>query len=149
MPRYNDKPEGLNELLHETKGPLASIAQRSQLLLKLTSVVHHICPDLPKDSFRLANITSHGIVIEAKSPVWGQRLQFERNGILKELQQFDGFESTHIEIKVVPFGFPSQVQAPKPKKQISTQAAEQLMQVAESAPASLKEKIEKLARHAK
>ena len=149
MPRFNEKPEDLNELLNESKGPLANIAHKSQFLQKLTSIIQQICPDLPQESFRLANITQHSIVIEAKSPAWGQRLQFERNNILRELNSLESFKATQLEIRVTPFGFEAPKKEIKPKKQMSPEVAEQLMQVAESAPKSLREKLEKLAKHAK
>lgn len=149
MPRFNQKPEDLSELFQDIQGPLANIAQKSQLLLKLSAQIQSICPDLPTDSFRLANITQNGIVIEARSPAWGQRLQFERRTIEQALCQLFNTAQFKISINIIPFGYhnPAPVE-PKGKKQMSAQSAQHIAEIAEHAPEGLKAKLLRLAQHA-
>lgn len=151
MPRYTTKPEDLADLFNDTNNHVANLTRKSHALGILTELVQHICPDLPTGSFRLANVKSNTIVIEAKSPAWGQRLQFERNTILREINNSTQYNYQRIDIKVVPFETAAPItQEPiKPKKQMSQKVANQLVEMANSAPESLKQKILKLAKHAK
>jgi len=124
----------------------------------LSDIVRQICPDLPEDAFNIANFVQNTLIIEVKSPVWGQRLQFERNTICQALVEQTQGQFSQIEIKVNPQGHrktPSQSTYLKSKnsnskssvQNISPATASQLLAVAEHAPKGLKEKLEKLAAH--
>ena len=85
MARKSKIPINMSSLLQTTTGTLAQIQSKTNSLKLLSDIVRQICPDLPEDVFNIANFVQSTLVIEVKSPVWGQRLQFERNTICKEL----------------------------------------------------------------
>jgi hypothetical protein len=148
MTRYTKNPEDLSLLINSAAGSFAKIAEKSKLLSTFSTLIKQTCPDLPEESFVLANMKADIIVIEAKSPVWAQRLQFERNTILRAVQQASGGLINKIEIKINPkavINKPALIE--KPKKQLSENAAEHIVALAESAPDSLKEKLMRLASH--
>ena len=148
MTRYTKNPEDLSLLINSAAGSFAKIAEKSKLLSTFSTLIKQTCPDLPEESFVLANMKADIIVIEAKSPVWGQRLQFERNTILRAVQEASGGLINKIEIKINPKGLVNKpIIIEKPKKRLSESAAEHITALAESAPASLKEKLLRLASH--
>lgn len=159
MSDFENKPQQLYHLLQDSDGTLASIARKTNSIGILSEVVQKICPDLPSNAWRLANFHEKTLVIEATSPAWGQRLQFERNKISQQLKiQTQGIVEK-IDLKVVPHGRvaekpenhphkPAQVSAEN-KRYLSTQTADSLNSLAKNAPKGLKEKLEKLASHVK
>lgn len=154
----------MSSLLQTTTGTLAQIQSKTNSLTVLADIVRQICPDLPADAFQIANCREDTLIIEVKSPVWGQRLQFERNTINTTLQQSTDGQFQKIEIKVNPQGFRQQrheltekiraelaAQAPiKSFKQsnavVNEKTAQEFLALAKNAPKGLKEKLEKLAR---
>lgn len=159
MARRPKAPKELSTLFNSTTGTLAQIQEKTNSLSLLSDIVRQICPDLPEDAFNIANFVHATLIIEVKSPVWGQRLQFERNTICKELVNQTQGQFSQIEIKVNPQGHrqaPSQ-NTYKNNKQlntknsiqsISTDTASHLLEIAENAPKGLKEKLQKLAANA-
>lgn len=157
MARRPKAPINLSVLFDSKVGTLAQIKAKTNSLMLLSNIVRQICPDLPENAFNIANFVQSTLIIEVKSPVWGQRLQFERNNICQQLTIQTQGQFTQIEIKVNPQGHravPSQqtyqhstslgsVQA------ISTHTAEHLLNIAKNAPKGLKEKLLKLAANAK
>ena len=159
MARRPKAPKDMPTLFNSTKGTLAQIQSKTNSLRLLSDIVRQICPDLPEDAFNIANIVQTSLIIEVKSPVWGQRLQFERNTICKELTKQTQGQFSQIEIKVNPQGHrqtPNQktyqrnnVSNKKSSVQsISSNTASHLLEIAENAPKGLKEKLEKLAANA-
>ena len=149
MVRKTKKPAELSALLKSSTGTLSQIAAKTNSLSKLADIVRQICPDLPEDAIHIANFNNDSLIIEVKSSVWGQRLQFERMRINQKLtDETDGL-IRQIEIKVSPYRNKkvSTRTINKPGKKISVFAASQLKEVAENKniPESLKEKIERLA----
>ncbi len=153
----------MSALLQTTTGTLAHIQTKTNSLTILADIVRQICPDLPVDAWHIANCRQDTLIIEVKSPVWGQRLQFERNTICNALR--DSTEGTFhkIEIKVNPQGFRQQrhevtektraelmKSAVAPMAQTNTvvneKTAKQFLEIAKNAPKGLKEKLEKLAK---
>jgi len=153
MPRKTKQPIDRSSLLQSCSGTLAKIAAKTDFLTKLAAIVRQTCPDIPVDAYHIANFHQGAIVIEVKSSVWSQRLQFERMNITQALYTLSNGEFTKIEIKVNPYGAKKIIEETSPKKhryhQISTTAAKHLEEVADSAPNSLKEKIRRLAKLAK
>ncbi|MDP7593128.1 MAG: DciA family protein [Litorilituus sp.] len=153
MARKPKAPKDMSTLLNSTTGTLAQIKAKTNSLNQLCNIVRQICPDLPEDALNIANFSENTLVIEVKSPVWGQRLQFERNNICHLLAEMTRGQYTQIEIKVNPFGH--QQAAKKASfarntktmsaKNMSTKSAQHLLEVAEHAPPSLKAKLIKLA----
>ena len=141
-------------LLLQTKtGTLAHIQTKTNSLTILADIVRQICPDIPEEAWHIANCRADTLIIEVKSPVWGQRLQFARNNICRLLTEMTNGRYSQIDIKVNPFGH--QQAAKKASyarntntmsaKSMSTNSAQHLLDVAEHAPPSLKEKLIKLA----
>lgn len=156
MARRPKTPKDMSTLFNSTTGTLAQIKVKTNSLSLLSDIVRQICPDLPEDAFNIANFVQSTLIIEVKSPVWGQRLQFERNNICKKLNQETQGQFTKIEIKVNPQGhrqLPNQktyeyIESDKNTgsvQNISANTASRLLDVAEKAPKGLKEKLQKLA----
>ncbi len=153
MARRPKAPKDMSTLFNSTTGTLAQIKAKTNSLNQLCDIVRQICPDLPEDALNITNSSNNTLVIEVKSPVWGQRLQFERNNICQFLTKETQGQFTQIEIKVNPYGHQQAAKkmsyARKPKitstQNISADTAKHLLEVAEHAPKGLKEKLEKLA----
>ncbi|TPH12042.1 DUF721 domain-containing protein [Litorilituus lipolyticus] len=160
MARKPKKPLNLSTLLQSTTGTLAQIQSKTNSLTILADIVRQICPDLPEEVWHIANFRQDTLIIELKTPVWGQRLQFERNKICQQLAIETEGQCSKIEIKVNPQGFISSKsdKTLKQKQKISAispnstsaspsnpATARLLLDVAQSAPKGLKEKLEKLA----
>ncbi len=159
MARRPKAPKDMSTLFNSTSGTLAQIQSKTNSLNLLSDIVRQICPDLPEDAFNIANFVQTTLIIEVKSPVWGQRLQFERNTICKELNIQTQGQFSQIEIKVNPQGHrqtPNQktYQNSKPINNrgsvlsMSTSTADHFLEIAQNAPKGLKEKLRKLAANA-
>lgn len=159
MARRPKAPKDMSTLFNSTTGTLAQIQAKTNSLSLLSSIVRQICPDLPEDAFNIANFVQSTLVIEVKSPVWGQRLQFERNNICLQLIKETQGKFTKIEIKVNPQGHrqvPTQttyqyIESANDNssvKNISTSTVSQLLDIADKAPKGLKEKLQRLADNA-
>lgn len=148
MARKSKQPIDMSILFNQSTGTLAQIKSKTNSLSQITDIVRQICPDLPVDVWQVGNISAESLVIEVKSSVWGQRFQFERMNITKALQeQTQGFIK-RIDIKVNPFNNkqpPSEKPSEKTQK-ISQHTADNLLEVAEHAPESLKIKLQRLAK---
>ncbi len=149
----------MSTLFHSTTGTLAQIQVKTNSLSLLSNIVRQICPDLPEDAFNIVNFLQSTLIIEVKSPVWGQRLQFERNNICRQLNDETQGQFTKIDIKVNPQGHrqtPNQktyeyiesVNNKSSVQNISTTTASHLLDIAEKAPKGLKEKLQRLAANA-
>ncbi|MEY8215012.1 MAG: DciA family protein, partial [Colwellia sp.] len=104
MARRPKAPINLSVLFDSKVGTLAQIKAKTNSLMLLSNIVRQICPDLPENAFNIANFVQSTLIIEVKSPVWGQRLQFERNNICQQLTIQTQGQFTQIEIKVNPQG---------------------------------------------
>lgn len=152
MAKKAKKPADMLHLLQSTQGTLAQIAKKTNYLKQLDDIVQKTCPDLPQDVWHIANFRQNSIVIEVKSSIWSQRLQFERMNIAQAIAEFTENAFNKIEIKVAPYfnkapepSFQHTETTPNTRK-ISQETADNLRQVAEKAPPSLQAKLEKLAR---
>jgi hypothetical protein len=151
MARKSRIPTDMSALFNSTSGTLAQIAAKTNSLTVLSGIVRQICPDLPADVFKIANFKANAIIIEVKSAVWSQRLQFERMNICSELAQVTNNEFNQIEIKITPFRHkvPEKTLIPNATNStISAATAADLLKIAATAPESLRKKLEKLAAHA-
>jgi len=153
----------MSALLQTTTGTLAHIQTKTNSLTILADIVRQICPDLPEDAWHIANCREDTLIIEVKSPVWGQRLQFERNTICNALMSSTDGNFQRIEIKINPQGFRQQrheltektraeliksteVRPQQDNAVVNEKTAKQFLDIAKNAPKGLKEKLEKLAR---
>jgi hypothetical protein len=151
MARKSRIPTDMSTLFNSTSSTLAQIAAKTNSLTVLSGIVRQICPDLPADVFKIANFKANAIIIEVKSAVWSQRLQFEKINICRELAQVTNNEFNQIEIKITPFRHkvPEKTVIPDAiNSTISAATATDLLKIAATAPESLRKKIEKLAAHA-
>jgi len=157
MARRPKAPKDMSTLFNSTTGTLAQIKEKTNSLNQLCDIVRQICPDLPEDALNISNFVNNTLVIEVKSSVWGQRLQFERNNIGRSLDEKTEGKFTKIEIKVNPYGYQQTAKKASyarktktiPARRISVSTAKHLLEVAENAPKGLKEKLLKLAANAK
>ena len=152
MARKSRIPTDMSALFNSTSGTLAQIAAKTNSLTVLSDIVRQICPDLPADVWKIANFRANAIIIEVNSAVWSQRLQFERMNICRELTQVTDNVFNQVEIKITPFRnkIPEKTVIPNAiNSTISAATAAHLLKVAETAPDSLRKKLEKLAAHAK
>jgi len=159
MARKSKIPKDMSILFQSSKGTLAQIKTKTNSLALLSDIVRQICPDLPEDAWNIANFRHNTLILEVNSPVWGQRLQFERFNICRELTLQTQGQFEKIEIKVNPQAHQKMIKNPLPtvatasieKKsqindtQLSSKVAQQLLNAAENAPKGLKEKLRKLA----
>ncbi|MEW6997688.1 DUF721 domain-containing protein [Colwelliaceae bacterium BS250] len=150
MKRIVKDPEDLTNLLNKASGSMANFSAKAKSLNILTDIVRQTCPDLPDNAWQIANCREDLVVIEAKSPVWGQRLQFERNNIAQQLLTQTNGIFTKIEIKVNPNGNRRVIEkvVEKPKKYMSQSTADHITSVADNAPDGLKAVLLRLAKHA-
>ncbi|KGJ95286.1 DUF721 domain-containing protein [Colwellia psychrerythraea] len=163
MARKSKVPINMSALLQTTTGTLAHIQTKTNSLTILADIVRQICPDLPEDAWHIANCREDSLIIEVKSPVWGQRLQFERNTICNALRSSTDGNFQRIEIKVNPQGFrqhrheltektraelikSSEAKLQQNNTVVNEKTAKQFLDIAKKAPKGLKEKLEKLAK---
>jgi hypothetical protein len=163
MARKSKVPINMSTLLQSKTGTLAHIQTKTNCLVILADIVRDICPDLPEDTWHIANCRLQTLIIEVKSPVWGQRLQFERNKICTVLVENTKGDFNRIEIKVNPQGFQKaryqlteELRIELEKKSLkhaikndgvrNKKTANQFLLLAKKAPKGLKEKLEKLAK---
>lgn len=144
----------MSALFQSTSGTLAQIQLKTNSLAILANIVRDICPDLPEEAWKIANFRLNTLIIEVKSPVWGQRLQFERMKICQQLKIHTQEQFQQIEIKVNPHHnrqnkYAAQESKPAKSQVLSQNTSEQLLAVAEKAPKGLKETLERLAKHVK
>ena len=152
MARKSRIPTDMSALFNSTSGTLAQIAAKTNSLTVLSDIVRQICPDLPADVWKIANFRANAIVIEVNSAVWSQRLQFEKMNICRELIRVTDNVYNQVEIKITPFRqkMPEKTIIPNAiNSTISATTAAHLLKIAETAPDSLRKKLEKLASHAK
>ena len=152
MARKSRIPTDMSALFNSTSGTLAQIAAKTNSLTVLSDIVRQICPDLPADVWKIANFRANAIVIEVNSAVWSQRLQFEKVNICRELIKVTDNTYNQVEIKITPFRpkIPEKTIIPNAiNSTISAATAAHLLKIAETAPDSLRKKLEKLAAQAK
>ncbi|MDG1751502.1 MAG: DciA family protein [Thalassotalea sp.] len=148
MARKTKNPSDTSSLMKSSTGTLAQIAAKTNSLTILADIVRQTCPDLPAEVWHIANFKQNSIVIEVISATWGQRLQFERVNISQKLAQVSAGEFNQIEIKVSPYRNQQPIKQelnPPIVRNISQKTAQQLNEIAENAPESLKKKLQKLA----
>ena len=148
MARKTKNPIDTSSLMKSSTGTLAQIAAKTNSLTILADIVRQTCPDLPAEVWHIANFKQNSIVIEVISATWGQRLQFERVKISQKLAQVSSGEFNQIEIKVSPYRNRQAIKQeinPPVVRNISQKTANQLNEIAEYAPESLKKKLQKLA----
>jgi hypothetical protein len=147
------QPIDMFALLNSSSGTLAQIRLKTNFLTNLAGIVRQNCPDLPADAWHIANFKQNTIVIEVKTAIWGQRLQFERMKLNQAIAQASDNQFTQIDIKINPHWAKAKpVEAElKPMRQhkITEAAAQHICQAASNAPESLKIKLLRLAQLSK
>jgi hypothetical protein len=153
MARKTKSPSDMSSLILSKKSTLSYITEKTNSLTQLNDIVRQTCPDLPEDVWHIANFNQNKLVIEVNSSVWSQRLQFERMKISHKLSEVTQGQFNQIEIKVSPYrnkvASSTNTKVPTQTTNISHKSANKILEIAQNAPKSLKEKLEKLASHAK
>ncbi|WP_434358398.1 DciA family protein [Parasalinivibrio latis] len=141
----NHKPESTDKLI--TGGLPQQIQQRAMAISRLNKALHGCLPGDAANHCRIANFRDGILVIEAESPSWGMRLNFERINLISALRAGPLPSLMSIEVKVNPTVAKPVAREEKqanPRK-ISDTAAAYLKMVAENAPDKVKERLEAIA----
>lgn len=161
MARKTQQPIDISSLFDQQHSALAKIAEKQQALLQLQHIVSEICPDLPANGWKIANIKQNQLVIEVNNAIWSHRLQFEKNRILQQFQQQLALPISQIKITICPeqsnryAKTPTAIKAaqnqPTFAKQTPIPAAvsEQLTDLARHAPKGLQQALLRLAKYKK
>ena len=144
MARRPTTPINMLSLLKSSNGTLAHIQEKTNSLTVLASIVRQICPDLPEDAFKIANFHENTLIIEVKSPIWGQRLQFERNNIIKQLVIETDGHFQKIQIKINPHAHTSHLRFNQTKNKAQNQVASVQQKLAEQHQVTSKKNAQQL-----
>lgn len=151
--RYNPKP--LNEVMGGWSDKLSQYGQTSAQAEQLqTCLADTLGPVLSKKC-RVAHFRDGVLTIEAASATLATRLNFLKMDLLSAFRQVGLHDCTMVKITTNPEAqqrLSNKIEAPKSSyrsnRTMSAATAAHLLSLAESAPPSLKAKLEKLAKHA-
>ncbi|RXF02907.1 DUF721 domain-containing protein [Pseudoalteromonas sp. PS5] len=151
--RYNPKP--LDEVMGGWSDKLNQYGQKSAQAAQLqTCLVETLGPILSKKC-RVAHYREGTLTIEAASATLATRLNFLKMDILSAFRKAGVHDCALVKITTNPEAqqrLNNTVESPstayKANRNMSQATGEQLLALAESAPPSLKAKLEKLAKHA-
>ena len=137
-------------MLQSASGTLAQLATKTNFLSQLQDIVRQTCPDLPAQVWQIGNFRQNTCIIRVTSPIWAQRLQFERMNICRQLDTLTKGQFSQIEISISPMDLTKSMTTstettPKTKKHMSANTAEHILDVAQHAPEKLKKKLLRLA----
>lgn len=154
--RYAPKP--LNDIISGLTGRLASYAGKSEALnMPQNTLADFLGPNLSKKC-RVSQYQDGTLMIEAISAPIALRLNYLKMDILSHFRSQGMVELAQVKITANPQATQrlapemgvkgAQAAAPK-KRKMSEKTAEHLNAIAADAPPSLKEKLQRLAKHAK
>lgn len=148
MARYTEKPKDINKVLAHSS--LSSQQQQVQLVQQLNMVLAQVLQLEQLSSCRVSSIRDGRAIILCSSPSWLTRLKMQRDAILDNFRKKILPDLAGIEIEASPIGQtrPFKVDIAQPvtaKHNLSAQAAEALLSVAEGADGKLKQALLRLA----
>lgn len=146
MPKRH-KPQRLSNLLAQSSGNLAHIAQKSLQLSDLNHFLVGTVGDTIAQNCRVSNCTDGILTIETNNSAHSLRLKFLSGEILTNLRKKVLPDLVDILIKVVPNEtfYQQSVKKPVKNRQMSEKAGDYILEAASNAPDSLKRKLERLA----
>ncbi|AOT09734.1 DUF721 domain-containing protein [Pseudoalteromonas luteoviolacea] len=156
MAKNRFDPKSLSELAPKWSNKISSYVEKAQDIAALQAPLNKALGPILSKKCRVSNYHNGTLCIEAASATLATRLGYLKMEILSEFRQSGFHDCSQVKITTNPEAQQrlSQRQVrtqPKSEKQhkLSESTAEQLTMLAESAPEGLKEKLLKLARHAK
>ncbi|RZM75724.1 DUF721 domain-containing protein [Pseudoalteromonas rubra] len=152
--RFDPKP--LNELAGSWSDKLHGYMQKAQGIAELQQPLHNALGPVLSKKCRVANYQNGTLYVEAASATLATRLNYLKMEILSSFRAAGLHDCCQVKIGTNPEAqqrlTPQQNQVKTPEasysgRQMSAQTAGDLMALAEHAPAGLKEKLLRLAKH--
>ncbi len=143
-------PKPLESLLGKYQGRLGQIAQKSESIQDYQGILEMAIGAKIAPKCRVANVRDDVLIIETASGAITTTLNYVKMDILSTFRQ-NGLPGL-VQVKVVTNPELIKKAAPQkplaPRKAMSQKTQEAILAVAQNAPASLQEKLTRLARHA-
>ncbi|KID57921.1 putative RNA-binding protein [Pseudoalteromonas luteoviolacea] len=156
MAKNRFDPKSLSELAPKWSNKLSNYVEKAQDIAALQAPLNKALGPILSKKCRVSNYHQGTLCIEAASATLATRLGYLKMEILSEFRQSGFHDCSQVKITTNPEAQQRLAQRPansqnKPAKQhkLSESTAEQLTMLAESAPEGLKERLLKLAQHAK
>ncbi|MCF6439079.1 DciA family protein [Pseudoalteromonas luteoviolacea] len=156
MAKNRFDPKSLSELAPKWSNKLSNYVEKAQDIAALQAPLNKALGPILSKKCRVSNYHQGTLCIEAASATLATRLGYLKMEILSEFRQSGFHDCSQVKITTNPEAqqrLSQRQKSPqsKPEKQhkLSESTAEQLTMLAESAPDGLKERLLKLARHAK
>ncbi|WP_404341317.1 DciA family protein [Pseudoalteromonas mariniglutinosa] len=149
-------PKALNDIMAGLSGRLSSYAGKSQSLSTQQALLQSFLGDTLSAKCRVSNYRDGTLMIEAISAPIALRLNYLKMDMLSHFRAAGMAELGQIKITTNPQATQRLTalknelnKKPATQRQMSAQTADHLTALAANAPASLKAKLERLARHGK
>ncbi|KZN58201.1 hypothetical protein N473_05515 [Pseudoalteromonas luteoviolacea CPMOR-1] len=156
MAKNRFDPKSLSELAPKWSNKLSNYVEKAQDIAALQAPLNKALGPILSKKCRVSNYHQGTLCIEAASATLATRLGYLKMEILSEFRQSGFHDCSQVKITTNPEAQQRLAQRTvssqnKPAKQhkLSESTAEQLTMLAESAPEGLKERLLKLAQHAK
>lgn len=150
-------PKTLDDLMAGMSNKLSSYAGKSQKLAHFQALFEQSISVPMAKKCRVSNYRDAIMVIETDSAAVAMRLNYMKMSILSDLRKNGLPELSQIKVQTNPQAFTNRTTPSSQKENnsqkkdlvLSEDTANSLLEVAKSAPPSLREKLEKLAKHSK
>ncbi len=150
-------PKPLNDVVGKLPGRLQSYAKASQKLEHYQTLLNQAIGGPLANKCHVSNYQDQILVISADSAAVAMRLNYMKLAIASELRKSGLAELSSIKVQTNPAKQTvaneaikkSQSQGRSPGRVMSKQTADNLLELAQHAPESLKQKLQKLAKHGK
>ncbi|PAJ74118.1 RNA-binding protein [Pseudoalteromonas sp. NBT06-2] len=150
-------PKTLDDLMAGMSNKITSYAGKNQKLSHFQVLLEESISVPMAKKCRVSNYRDAIMVIETDSAAVAMRLNYMKMSILSDLRKNGLPELSQIKVQTNPQAFTNRAIASKQKENnahkkdlvLSEDTANSLLDIAKNAPPSLREKLEKLARHSK
>ncbi|MDK1289599.1 DUF721 domain-containing protein [Pseudoalteromonas umbrosa] len=156
MAKNRFDPKSLSELAPKWSNKLSNYIEKAQDIAALQAPLNKALGPILSKKCRVSNYHQGTLCIEAASATLATRLGYLKMEILTEFRQSGFHDCCQVKVTTNPEAQQRLAQRPVKSKPIpenrhklSESTAEQLTMLAESAPDGLKERLLKLAKHAK
>ena len=144
-------PKPLGDVLTNLPNRLKQFSQKTSENKQLQQLLEQILDTNMQAKCAIANYEHGTLVLNAQSAAVAMRLNYMKMHLLSEFRKNGLPELGQIKIQTNPRSAKSlrlnaQVNSEQPKKRLTKQAQQSLLEVAKGAPDSLKEKLENLAK---
>ncbi|MCG7547241.1 DUF721 domain-containing protein [Pseudoalteromonas sp. Of7M-16] len=155
MAKNRFDPKSLSELAPKWSNKLSNYVEKAQDIAALQAPLNKALGPILSKKCRVSNYSQGTLHIEAASATLATRLGYLKMEILSEFRQSGFHDCSQVKITATPEAqqrlSKRVVESKKPASQqhrLSESTAQQLTMLADTAPAGLKEKLLKLAKHA-